>query len=631
MHFIGPSKPWASLQYRPAGASNLSTINQSFDCKSRPPHTRCSTTTDHLDPSLIDRWYNVYDRNVRPQAPVGPDGSRFAVPEHVAVWNRSGVPSEPAARLDLDELKAAAQKGLSEFSGSGQYISMPLDGRVDLIMPKPTPKRVQFADTTPSASTAPGPPSGGAEPSAITSPTHIVAPLPQSHEQQTQQPATWDAAHYPPPQNGQPEMKIPMDTRYRPAWEQSTSEQSAYHSQPKSESRYPTIPSNVRNDEWYKEYTHTAPDRNNVRAVFPWEKEGQNQPERVFPRGDTPPPHPRAPRLSVQEATPTHSPEPVQSSSRDRPQPPQPPRSMAEAMASYKNAWDADPRINRYVDRLTGGAQSRNRHSSSDFGRVDPGSLRSVPGTPSSAPQSWPDQGGKSEPSEDGDDEDDGDDEPDIGSSPPSIRRLASNELKPMPFNLPDTPGYYKSNAKYRDRNVQTDKPDSADAKVQAYPHGVSPVVAMRRLPSASAGTSTSGNGNKAQASASGSGSGSNGRKGRLGRSVPSSSSDTPKPQSSLVTPASSQSPPKPFPSYQAQAGPSRIPGQSPPQSHSPTFHDPSTTDHNPNKQVSASRVFHPSTDVDMRKRDSQQVLSRFMRAGAFSQSGGAGEDGKPA
>jgi hypothetical protein len=200
-----------------------------------------------------------------------------------------------------------------------------------------------------------------------------------------------------------------------------------------------------------------------------------------------------------------------------------------------------------------------------------------------------------------------------------------------MPFNLPDTPGYYKSNAKYRDRNVQTDKPDSADAKVQAYPHGVSPVVAMRRLPSASAGTSTSGNGNKAQASASGSGSGSNGRKGRLGRSVPSSSSDTPKPQSSLVTPASSQSPPKPFPSYQAQAGPSRIPGQSPPQSHSPTFHDPSTTDHNPNKQVSASRVFHPSTDVDMRKRDSQQVLSRFMRAGAFSQSGGAGEDGKPA
>jgi glycogenin glucosyltransferase len=558
------------------------------------------------DPALIDRWYDVYDRKVREQTSLAPEGHRFAVPEHVAVWNRSGVPSQPSDRLDLAALKAAAQKGSTEFSGSGQYISMPLDGRLDLIMPKPHAKQVKFADTTPSASTAPGSP---VQPTA--SGPDIVVPTPRPYEQ-----ATWDAAHFPPPQHGQPEMMVSMDTRYRPAWERPTAEQASYHSQRSTQSQYPTLPSNVRHDEWYREYTHTAPDRNSVRAVFPWERQGQRQADRVFPRGDTPPPQHGTPRLSLQEATPTTSPEPHHSETRSTPQPPQP-RSMAEAMASYKNAWDADPRIGRYVNRMTGGAPSRNRHTSGDFGRVEP-ILQSVPGTPSHAPQAWPHHSGKSDASEDGDDEDDGDDEPDIGSSPPSVGRSEMNELTPRPFTLPDAPAYYKSNAKYRDRTSQTDKPEQSDAKVQAYPSGVSPVVSTQRLPSASTGTSMS----RPNASSSGSGSYTRKGKGSLGRSQPSSSSDTPKPQSSLVTPASSQSPPKPFPPYQARY-------QSPPHATSPLHdHDPSTTDHNPNKPVSASRVFHPSTDVDMRKRDSQQVLSRFMQAGSFAKPGGSGSAG---
>ena len=483
---------------------------------------------------------------------------------------------------------------------------MPLDGRVDLLMPKPKRKNVSFKDATPSSSTAPGPPTIDAEPSAAASPPHIVAPLPQTFTQQMDQPKTWDAAHHPPPEHGEPEMKIPMDTRYKPAWEQSRAEQSAYHSQSRSQqSQYPTLPQNVRHDEWYKEYTQSAPNRDNVRAVFPWEKQGRQQAERVFPRGDTPPPHQHSmPRVSIQEATPTQSPE--QEHSRSTPQPAQPPRSMAAAMASYKNAWDSDPRIGQYVDRLTGGKKSRNQHSSSDFGNVDPGSLQSMPGTPNRIQQSWPDHGNRSDASEDGDDEDDGDYEPDIGSSPPSLGRAAGQEIKSIPFSLPDGPGYYKSNAKYRDRQSQTEKPILQDQKVQASEGPISPAVSAQRLPSFS------------------------GRRPPQ-RSHPSSSSDTPKP----ATPSSSQPgsggrsrPPIPFPAYNSQSSSSsRYPGQSPPLPQSPQFNDPSTT--NPTHNTGTTRVFDPSTDVDMRKKDSQKVLSRFMQAGSFAQSGGAGANGK--
>lgn len=519
------------------------------------------------------------------------------MPEHVAVWNRSGVPSQPDDRLDLDALKAAAQKGVSAFSESGQYISLPLDGRIDLLMPKPS-KKVSFRDSTPSSSTAPGPPA------TTSSVAPIVAPKPQWYKQQADQSQTWDAVHYAPPEHGEPEMKVPMDTRYKPAWERPTAEQSAYHSQSRSQqSQYPTLPQNVQHDEWYKAYTQSAPDRNNVRAVFPWEKQGRQQAERVFPRGDTPPPHQHSmPRLSIQEATPTHSPDQQSQQSRSTTQPAQPPRSMAEAMASYKNAWDSDPRIGKYVDRLTGGQKSRHQHGSSDFGNVDPGSLQSMPGTPNKIQQSWPDHGNRSDASEDGDDEDDGDYEPDIGSSPPSLGRAAGQEIKSIPFSLPDGPGYYKSNAKYRDRQSQTDKPASRDQTVQAVEGHVSPAVPTQRLPSLS------------------------GRR-PPHRSHPSSSSDTPKP----ATPAQGrQRPPIPFPTYNSQSSSSsRYPGQSPPQSHSPQFNDNSTT--NPSHNTGTTRVFDPSTDVDMRKKDSHKVLSRFIQAGAFGQSGGAGPGGRPA
>lgn len=612
-----------------------------FDCERSFSILRgvliCSTLMT-TDPYLIDRWYEVYDRHVRPHAANAPDhAQRFAVPEHIAVWNREnpGQALQSEDRLDLDKLKAATQRGLTAFQGSGQYISLPLDGRVDLLMPKPKPKRVSWADSTPSAGTVPGqpappvgaaPPHAQSEPSALSSPPHIVAPLPQSYEQQTQQPKTWDAAHFPPPTHGEPEMKIPMNTVYAPAWEQPKSVQSSYFQQPQeSQSQYPTLPANVRGDDWYKEFTSTVPDRSNVQAVFPWEKPGnQRAPTRVFPKGDTPPPekqHRPAVHLSVQEATPETS--PVHEQLTPTPAPATQHRSMAEAMASYKNAWDADPRIERYVNRLTGGPPNRHhdRHTSRDYGLVDPGALQSMPGTPKRAPTSWLGQEAakKSDASDDGDDEDDGESEASVGDSPTTTRRRARLPDDSALFPQPEGPGFYKSNAKYRDRHVQTDRPDFNDAKVQAYPEGpISPVVPTRPLlPNTSSSSST--------ITAKGPG-----RKGKLALSRASSSSDTAKAPSTIVTPMSASQFPSsaerrsvPFPTYSPSSG-SILPP-----SFSPTIPSSSSTDAGRSTRV--SRIFDPSTDVDVRKRDTQQVLSRFMQVGAFARTGGAGEGGKMA
>ena len=508
-------------------------------------------------------------------------------------------------------------------------------------MPKPKPKRVTWSDSTPSSSTSAGqpapptgptPPASQVEPLASSSPAHIVAPLPQSYEQQMSQPKTWDAAHFPPPKNGQPEMKTPMNTFYEPAWDQPSSTQASYfkQSQDQPQSQYPTLPANVRQDNWYKEYTQSAPNRDNVHAVFPWETQGQRKAERVFPRGESPKPY-RQQRPSVYPSLQEGSPETSTNEIHQQPSPPlaNQHKSMAQAMASYKNAWDSDPRIGRYVNRLTGGSSSRHhggQHGSGDFTQIDKAALQSNPGTPSRIPSTWipqdmPQQeAARSDASEDGDDEDDGDSAPDTESSPGPNEFLRAAVTNPALDKtlIPGAPGFYKANLNYRDRNIQTDRPGSNDAKVQAYPDGpVSPLVPTRPLPMSQTSSSTSTSTIRGSAP---------GRKGKLALHRQSSSSDTPRPSSNVVTPLSSssfqsqsqsQTPTErerravPFPRHGSSSSSRAI---------SPPVHDSSITD--PTRLVSVSRIFDPSTDVDMRKRDSHQVLSRFMQAGSFSKEG---------
>ena len=431
-------------------------------------------TADYrLDPSLIDRWYDVYDRNVRPTAAHAPDlAHRFAVPEHVAVWNlASGVPVQPDDRLDLTQLRDAVDRGVTALK-PGQYVSLPLDGRVDLIMPKPRPKSA--ASDSPRRD----------DPTALTSPPHSAAPLPQTIEQQTSQPATWDASRSAPPQGGKPEMEIPMNTYYQPAWEQHPSQHRNYYNQATAQPqpRYPTLPASVTGDTWYKDYHGRVPDRSSIKAVFPWEQSGhrQRQPDRVFPRGDSPPPQPQSqhphPIFNIQNATP-----PIPSPPR---QPSPPPRSMAESMAGYTNAWDTMPSIRRYINKITGKPDAPHHLTirERDLDNIEQ-VIHSVPATPryetnrpfGHARETSADR--RSDVSGDGDDEDEGDDDAhEYDESSPQVQ-----------FTETFRPGAgvtYPSNENYRDSQAQTDRSNLVDAKVQAVPGGgPSPAVRTFDLP----------------------------------------------------------------------------------------------------------------------------------------------------
>ena len=626
----------------------------------------CLVTSDHNkltpDPALIDRWYDVYDRNVRPTAAHAPDlAHRFAVPEHVAVWNlASGVPAQPQDRLDLDQLRDAVDKGVTSLK-PGQYISLPLDGRVDLIMPKPKPKKAKSVKFDEQRMESSG---------AIASPTQYHAPLPQTIQQQLSQPAIWDAVHHAPPQKGGPEMSIRMDTFYAPAWEQTPAQQAAYYQRANErQPEYPTLPESVTSDTWYSAYSGKVPDKRNIKPVFPWEQPGQSHraPDRVFPRGSTPPPQQSStPSVNVQNPTP-----PLHSPPHRQPSPPPQPRSMSDAMASYTNAWDSMPSIQRYVKQITGRS---NAPTSLGMGRrestFDPASIQSVPPTPRGEHPEKKSKAHKrdasidrhSEASADGDDEEEESSEDDSGPSPfvPTAEWKAGHS-----FAHPS----HANTGRYQDRFAQTDNAIMADAKVQAIPGGgPSPAVKTVDLPPSATSTrrnSATGKrpGNVRNSSSSASASTSDALRTSSGPLTPTSDS--------TITSSTRRVPFPAGPGHGAGTGPytaspvttaKGLPTHSAKSSFggsygkfsSSNFADAGqhgqgghgrrpSTEARTNEGVplgrgsglpqigegqarsGPGRYFSPETDLDERKKDSHAVLTRFMREASHAQSGGLG------
>ncbi|WWC67149.1 uncharacterized protein I206_101056 [Kwoniella pini CBS 10737] len=581
VHFIGSNKPWSNLNGRPAGVSNVKGKEPSYDY-----------------PALLDRWYHVYDTHVRPSAAHEPDVSRrFAVPQTIAAWSQSGAatgaPQQPADRLNLEELKAASAHGVLSFK-TGQYTSLPLEGRVDLLMPKPQPKHASIA-----LPTSPPP----IDPSAMSSPPLDAAPLPSTIQQQITQPAVWDAVHFAPPSHGKPEMSIRMDTIYHNAWEQSARNQSSYYSAstPQAEPQYPTLPDSVKRDDWYKQFTGSVPDRSNVSAVFPWEQKGKSRPTpgRVFPRGDTPPPeeqqHAQRPAILVREPTPDYR-QPAQQQS----PPLSTPRSMAEAMASYTNAWDSIPQINKYVKRMSGMGMSKEAKSFASHG-----GLKSVPGTPKGGSIDFgrgTDRGigSYTDTSADGDDEGDESDDEDLSESP-VVQHSNSGQF--------DDPSFYPNHETYRDGSAQTESPNLVDAKVQVVPGGGdSPSVRTFTLPphppSSSQVHLKTASGNRDQNL------NSNQQTQRRSNKISSTNSGTSSTGTSSDTTPKLISPPS-NPGDNGQQQPSIL--QTLPE-YGFDFRGASSS----SQGHGSGRVWDPNTDPETRKRDSHQVLNRFMRAGGF-------------
>ena len=104
----------------------------------------------------------MYDRYYRSDAPTA--RAEFEVRRYASVWDHggrdelgaelppvpvSGTAAPPGGALGLDDLRRIAVEGMSNIGGSvadtehsvqeGEYRSLPLHGRVDLMRPKPEP------------------------------------------------------------------------------------------------------------------------------------------------------------------------------------------------------------------------------------------------------------------------------------------------------------------------------------------------------------------------------------------------------------------------------------------------------------------------------------------------------------
>ncbi|THV07552.1 hypothetical protein K435DRAFT_847971 [Dendrothele bispora CBS 962.96] len=153
IHFIGPNKPWKSIPYRAPFASQSS---QQVSSASSTPEPQ-QQAYDYN--SLLDKWFNVYDKHYRAQTII-PD-TEFEVRRYVSAWDEqsgtgaeflssapAGGPLGGAGSLGLEDLRRVAIEGVSSTgfqphdraSGEGEYRSMPLEGRVHLMRPQPPPK-----------------------------------------------------------------------------------------------------------------------------------------------------------------------------------------------------------------------------------------------------------------------------------------------------------------------------------------------------------------------------------------------------------------------------------------------------------------------------------------------------------
>ncbi|KAF8274132.1 hypothetical protein EI94DRAFT_1794765 [Lactarius quietus] len=137
IHFIGADKPWSSIPWRAPGSITAQRV------ASQPLQV-------YDYGSLVDRWYAVYDKHYRSQ-PVIPQAT-YASTRYEAAWDHGGMASNvsaihPASAMSLEELRRIAIDGFAGISSvsrtsvatssEGNYTSLPLEGRLDLMRPRP--------------------------------------------------------------------------------------------------------------------------------------------------------------------------------------------------------------------------------------------------------------------------------------------------------------------------------------------------------------------------------------------------------------------------------------------------------------------------------------------------------------
>ncbi|KAH9081694.1 hypothetical protein EDB83DRAFT_2213645 [Lactarius deliciosus] len=564
IHFIGASKPWSSIPWRAPGSVTAQSV------ASQPLQV-------YDYGSLVDRWYAVYDKHYRSQ-PVIPQAA-YASTRYAAAWDQGSMAAPnafavPAASImSLEELRQIAIEGFSGISGvtmtsvatagEGNYTSLPLEGRLDLMRPRPksenshessanmedqqapdeggrghqstpednagssTPKARphllysgDYTPGSPSVSEQHGPlmPNFGSESSTAMTPvssltwqpgphhtahrqiqpgptslilpdqtrsyytggrptrevraqftaqpptqshsrSHQSAQLPQEPIRPVSPPLmTWNPAVEPPPSTA-PVSSFPVTTYYPNVWDQSLQYLSDSSSSRDIGSTLFAVPAPSRIPERLVQEKHyvnvlgddkkgetPSPDRGKIKPVFPWEDKPRLTPGRVFPSTDSPPPGQFL--LPVVE-TGSPSPSPPLRFSPTQLYASSPPPSGFPPSFSYSNAWDTVPSIQKYASRLVRPPQNVPPLAPAfDFGesrRRDSALFRN-----------WRES---EESSVDGDDEDTGDEG---GATSPSKQRSRSGSLASAPY-----PGGKSRKKEYRSQGVQTIPKETKDQSVQ--------------------------------------------------------------------------------------------------------------------------------------------------------------------
>lgn len=265
---------------------------------------------------------------------------------------------------------------------------------------------------------------------------------------------TWNPAVEPPP-NTAPVSNFPTTTYYPNVWDQSPTHYRSDSSQVASPTQGPApfaipppsrIPQRLLQEKHYvnvlgerQQGETPSPDRAKIKPVFPWEDKPRLTPGRVFPSTDSPPPG-QFLLPPVQTASP--SPSPPQRLSPTQQYTSSPPSGFPPTF-NYSNAWDSVPSIQKYASRLV----RPSPHVPPLAPAFDFGESRR---RESALFKNWHESG---ESSVDGDDEDTSDEG---GQSPPT---------KPRPRS-----GSSSGKAKrkeYRSQGVQTIPKETRDQSVQ--------------------------------------------------------------------------------------------------------------------------------------------------------------------
>ncbi|KAL5533906.1 hypothetical protein ACEPAG_366 [Sanghuangporus baumii] len=153
IHFIGPNKPWNEIPYRaPSSASQVQqSQGGSLRAHEQPVSSSAPTSTSvSMAPlqsygyaSLVDRWFDVYDRNYR--RPTWTTEHEFESRRYENAWDdkpTSLSDTVSGGTLGLEDLRRLALEGgasASRQEGEGEYRSLPLEGRIDLMRPSHEP------------------------------------------------------------------------------------------------------------------------------------------------------------------------------------------------------------------------------------------------------------------------------------------------------------------------------------------------------------------------------------------------------------------------------------------------------------------------------------------------------------